>query len=261
MGKSHVLITGASEGMGREFARCFARDGHSLVLVARNKTRLDTLAMELNAANNIDIRTISTDLSLPAAAEELKSDLDKQKIVVDILVNNAGVGVYGPFACTDWKATESMLNLNMIALTHLTRLMLPEMLRRNSGKILNVASTAAFLPGPFMACYFASKAYVLSFTDALAEELSGTGVTATAFCPGPTRTQFQQRAGTKHIRENVFAMDAAPAVEAAYFGLMKNKRLIIPGFVNNLAVLLIRLSPRNLVTRITRFLETNRQTL
>src|ERR1035438_2702698 len=133
--------------------------------------------------------------------------LETQKIAVEILVNNAGFGVHGLFPNMDWKATEGMLNLNMITLTHLTRLFLPEMLRRHQGKILNVASTAAFQPGPFMACYFATKAYVLSFTEALAEELSGTGVTVMAFCPGSTRTQFQKRSNTVNIRENSFSME------------------------------------------------------
>lgn len=255
MKKDYVLITGASEGMGREFARLFARDGYPLVLVARNKARLDALASELSAASQIDVRTISKDLSLPAAAEELRSTIDDLKIMVEILVNNAGLGTHGFFHQTDWNTTEAMLNLNMTTLTHLTHLFLPEMLKRGRGRILNVASTAAFQPGPFMACYFASKAYVLSFTEALAEELSGTGVTVTAFCPGPTRTQFQKRSNTENIRENVFAMEPAFAVETAYRGLMKNKRLVVPGFTNKLLALLVRFFPRSLVIRVTRFLE------
>lgn len=257
MENGYVLITGASEGMGREFARIFAHHGYPLILVARNQTRLDTLAGELSAASRVDVRTISKDLSLPAAAAELKAAIDDQKISVEILVNNAGFGVHGLFSEADWKTTEDMLRLNTSTLTHLTRLFLPGMLQRGRGRILNVASTAAFQPGPFMACYFASKAYVLSFTEALAEELSGTGVTATAFCPGPTRTQFQKRSNTEKIRENAFAMDAASAVEAAYRGLMKGKRLVIPGFTNKLLAILVRLSPRRLVIRITRFLEEN----
>jgi short-subunit dehydrogenase len=257
MTKGYALITGASEGMGREFARLFAHHGYPLVLVARNKTRLDILAEELSTTNRVDIRTIPKDLSLPGSAKELKTAIDDQKITVEILVNNAGFGVHGLFHHMDWKATEAMLNLNMATLTHLTRLFLPEMLRRGQGKILNVASTAAFQPGPLMACYFASKAYVLSFTEALAEELSGTGVMATAFCPGPTRTQFQKRSHTENIRENSFAMEAAPAAEAAYRGLMKNKRLVIPGFTNKLLAILVRLFPRRLVIRVTRFFEEN----
>lgn len=255
MDKGYVLITGASEGLGREFSKLFAHHGFSLVLVARNKTRLDILAKELSAENGIDVRTISKDLSLPTAAEEIKAAIDDPTIAIEILVNNAGFGVHGLFHDTDWKAAESMLGLNMMTLTHLTHLFLPQMLRRGHGKILNVASTAAFQPGPFMAAYFASKAYVLSFTEALAEELSGTGVTVTAFCPGPTRTQFQIRSRTETIRENAFTMEAAPAAKAAYCGLMKGKRLVIPGFTNKILSILVRLFPRQLVIRVTRFLE------
>ncbi|MFH0985165.1 MAG: SDR family oxidoreductase [Candidatus Omnitrophota bacterium] len=251
----YALITGASEGLGQEFAKIFARGGHPLVLVARNKARLDALASELSSTHQVDIRTISQDLSLPSAAEELKSAISALKIDIEILVNNAGFGVHGLFPDTDWKDTQSMLSLNMMTATHLTHLFLPEMLRRGHGKVLNVASTAAFQPGPFMACYFASKAYVLSFTEAIAEEVRGTGVTVTAFCPGPTRTQFQKRSHTENIRENAFVMAAAPAAEAAYRGLMKNKRLVIPGFTNKLLAVLVRLAPRSLVMRVTRYLE------
>lgn len=287
MEKGYALITGASEGLGQEFSKIFALNGYPLVLVARNQIRLDALARELSTTYRVDVRAISKDLSLPTSAEELKTTIDDQKISIEILVNNAGFGVHGLFSSADWKATEDMLNLNMITTTHLTRLFLPEMVRRNAGKsnspsknsrvnwtspgnlqseekrgqgkILNVASTAAFQPGPFMACYFASKAYVLSFTEALAEELSGTGVTVTAFCPGPTKTQFQKRSSTENIRENSFAMEAAPAAQAAYRGLMKNKRLVIPGFANKLLTVLVRLSPRRLVIRVTRFLEESRK--
>lgn len=257
MANDYVLITGASEGIGRELAKFFALNGYPLVLVARDKTRLDALARELSSTHGIDAKTISKDLSLPTAAAELKAAIEDQKIVIEILVNNAGFGVHGFFSQTDWKSTEDMLNLNMMTLTQLTRIFLPEMLKRGHGKILNVASTAAFQPGPFMACYFASKAYVLSFTEALAEELSGTGVTATAFCPGPTRTQFQKRSHTENIRENAFVMEAAHAAEAAFNGLMRGKRLVVPGFTNKLLAILVRLSPRRIVIRVTRFLEEN----
>lgn len=249
------MITGASEGLGLEFARIFSREGYPLVLVARNGERLKTIASELKAAYQIDVRTNSKDLSLAGSAEALKAELDDQKIPIEILVNNAGFGVHGLFSSADWNDTHAMLNLNMITLTRLTRLILPEMLKRNHGRIMNVASTAAFQPGPFMACYFASKAYVLFFSEALAEELSNTGVIVTAFCPGPTRTQFQKRSNTENIRENLFSDDAAPVAQTAYWGLMKGKRLVIPGFFNRLLTILVPLFPRRLVIRITRFLE------
>ncbi len=258
MKQGYALITGASEGMGREFAGLFARDGYPLILVARNKARLETLAAELKAAGSADIRTVPLDLSRPAAAEELKAVIDAQKLEVAVLVNNAGAGVHGFFKDADLKTTEDMLRLNMTTLTHLTRLFLPAMVQKSCGKILNVASTAAFQPGPLMACYFASKAYVLSFTEALADELSGTGVTVTAFCPGPVKTLFQERSGTADIRENAFAMDAAKAAAAAYRGLMRGKTLVVPGAMNKLLAFLVRLAPRRLVIRATRFLEEKR---
>lgn len=255
MSKPYVLITGASEGMGHEFAKLFAQDGYRLILVARNHIRLAEIRNHLTTQYGQDVKIISKDLSVPNDAEELKTELDRLGISPEILVNNAGFGIHGFFHESDWKATESMLNLNMIALTRLTRLFLPAMIQKGSGKILNVASTAAFQPGPLMACYFASKAYVLSLTEALSNELANTGVTVTAFCPGPTRTQFQKRSNTEHIRENSFVMDAATAARTAYVGLMKGKTLVIPGFINKLLTILVRFSPRSMVIRAVRFLE------
>ncbi|HOW87609.1 MAG TPA: SDR family oxidoreductase [Candidatus Omnitrophota bacterium] len=253
--KSYVLITGASEGLGRELARIFFRNGHSLVLVARNQARLEELAKALNPSDLSMIKILTADLSTPDAADQLKTTLDKLGLEIGVLVNNAGSGLHGFFYETDWKATEAMLNLNMVSLTRLTRLLLPGMIRRGRGKILNIASTAAFQPGPFMAAYFASKACVLSLTEALAEELAGTGVTVTAFCPGPIRTQFQTRSHTENIRENAFAMDAQDAARAAYRGLLRSKRLVVPGWVNKLLVFLVRLFPRRIVVRAARFFE------
>lgn len=255
MKTASTLITGASEGLGLELAKLFVKDGSPLVLVARNRARLDEVASELRAANSNEIKIFSKDLSLPNAAEELKEALDRDGIEIGTLVNNAGCGIHGAFTESNWKATEAMLRLNMIALTQLTRLLLPAMVAEGRGKILNIASTAAFQPGPFMACYFASKAYVLSFSEALSEELSGTGVTVTAFCPGPVRTQFQKRSGTEHIRENAFVMKASQAARAAYQALLKGKRFSIPGFTNKLLAFLVRMAPKRLVLRITRFLE------
>lgn len=255
MKRGYALITGASEGLGREFAGLFAHGGFPLILVARNRNRLDQLAAELSAKHAVDIKLISKDLSARAAPEELRREIEDLGIPVEILVNNAGFGIHGPFHETDWESTEDMLTVNIAALTRLTRLFLPNMVRKGRGKILLVASTAAFQPGPLMACYFASKAYVLHFTEALAEELSGTGVTVTAFCPGPTSTQFQKRSGTESIRENSFSMNAASAARAAYLGLMDHKRLVVPGLTNKLLAFLVRLAPRRTVLKVTRFLE------
>ena len=224
-------------------------------MIARNRNRLDEIAKVLTQAHSVDIQILSKDLSLLGSAHEIQQELERRKLPVEILINNAGVGVYGSFHHSDWDATEAMLRLNMITLTHLTHLLLPNMLRQGHGKILNVASTAAFQPGPLMACYFASKAYVLSFTQALANELTGTGITVTAFCPGPTKTQFQKRSSTENIRENSFTMEADHAVKIAYRGLMKEKALVIPGFFNKLLAILVRFSPSSIVLRVTRFLE------
>ena len=255
MAKGYVFITGASEGLGREFAKLFAKEGHPLILIARNQARLTEIGNELAAAHGVEVESFSRDLSISSAAEEIKAELDRQGLVVEILINNAGSGIHGLFHESSWKDTEAMLTLNMITTTHLTRLFLPAMIHNKRGRILNVASTAAFQPGPLMACYFASKAYVLSFTEALADELTGTGVTATAFCPGPTQTQFQKRANTEDILENSFSMDAATAVRLAYQDFLKGKTLIIPGFFNKLLAILVRFFPRNIVIRVTRYLE------
>ncbi len=255
MTKGYALITGASEGLGRELAKIFSRNGYSLILVARNRIRLEELAKELHLKHSSEINLFPTDLTAPDAPQKLKTFLDDLGIDIEILVNNAGCGIHGLFHRADWKATENMLDLNMTALTRLTRLFLPRMIHKGRGKILNVASTAAFQPGPYMAVYFASKAYALSFTEALAEELAGTGVTVTALCPGPTRTQFQTRSRTESIRENSFAMEATTVATAAYFGLLKGKRLVIPGLTNKLLAFLVRLFPRRLVIRVTRFFE------
>jgi len=195
-----VLITGASRGIGLELAKLFARDGFDLVLVARNESDLANVADELRRNDGVSVTVIPKDLSLPTAAEELYQELQREDIEVDILVNNAGFGLYGPFSSTDLRKELQMMQLNMVTLTQLVKRFLPEMLGRRSGKILNVSSTAAFTPGPNVAVYFASKAYVQSFTEALAEELKGTGVSATALCPGPTSTDFAERAGMAETR-------------------------------------------------------------
>jgi short-subunit dehydrogenase len=253
--KGYVLITGASEGLGREFAKLFARENYPLILTARNRERLNQIAGELTSSHGANVKTFAKDLSLPSGADELKAEIDRHGLEVETLINNAGSGVHGFFHETDWKTTEAMLTLNILALTRLTRLFLPPMISKGRGKILNVASTAAFQPGPLMACYFASKAYVLSLTEALANELSGTGVTVSTFCPGPTRTQFQKRSGTETIRENSFAMDADTAARIAYRELAKGKTRIIPGLLNRLLAGLVRFFPRKLVLAATRYLE------
>ncbi len=246
-----ALITGASSGIGAELAQCFAEGGFDLVLVARSRDKLERLAEELRGRFDRSVQVIVQDLSDPAATEELIRKLESRGIEVRVLVNNAGVGVYGPFLETDWEREREMIRLNMETLTRLTKALLPGMVRRGEGKILNVASTAAFQPGPLMAVYYASKAYVLSFTEAIAEELRGTGVTVTALCPGPTRTAFGSRAGFGTSKVFQYGeMDAATVAREGYRGLMAGRKVVIPGLSNRLLTGSVRVLPRGWVARI-----------
>ncbi len=258
MSAGTAVITGASSGIGLELARLFAHDGYDLVLVARSVDKLDRLGAELSQRHRIRSRTVGADLASPDAPAAIVEVLRQAAVGVDVLVNNAGYGTSGPFATTDLRTELDLLQVNVVALTHLTKLLLPGMLARHAGRILNVASTAAFQPGPFMAVYYASKAYVLSFSEALAEELSGTGVTVTTLCPGPTPTGFQVRAqltGARLYARGPLMTDVAAVARAGYAGLMKGKRLVIPGLGNKLLVQSERFAPRRVVTKISRFLQ------
>lgn len=245
-----ALITGASGGIGLELARIFAREGFMLILVARNRERLDEIAIELKPT---PVQTIARDLTLVSAVEQVYREVPK----VDVLVNNAGYGVYGPFVKNDLAEELGMLQLNMTALVVLTKLYLPAMVAAGNGRILNVASTAAFLPGPLMALYYATKAFVLSFSQAIGNELQGTGVTVTALCPGPTATGFQARTKLEKTRlmKRMKMMDAHTVAEAGYRGLMAAKPVVIPGLTNKLVANSVRFSPRSMVTAIARKLQ------
>ena len=249
-----ALITGASSGIGLELAKLFARDGHDVVLVARSADKLKQLAGELGSAHGVRATVISADLADPGAPEEIFRTLRAADVELDVLVNNAGFGVTGPFLATDAAAELRMIQVNVTALTHLTKLFLPAMLGRGAGRILNVASTAGFQPGPFMAVYYATKAYVISFSEALANELQGTGVTVTCLCPGVTDTEFQKRAGTEQtpLFRQMRPMDAKTVARDGYRALMKGKPLVISGFRNWLLAESLRVSPRKLVTAISR---------
>lgn len=248
-----ALITGASSGIGHELTQLFAHDGYNLVLVARNQKQLMQTAEELNEKYGVSVKVISKDLSLASAPEEILTELEKESIEIDALVNNAGLAAYGLFSETDLGAELQIMQVNMGTLTHLTKLFLPGMLKKRRGKILNVASTAAFQPGPLMTVYYATKAYVLSFSQALAEELQGTGVNVTALCPGPTASGFQKRA---HMEDSkLFSgqiMDAQTVARIGYRGLMTNKTIVIPGLRNKILVELVRFSPREMVPRAVR---------
>jgi len=250
-----ALITGASAGLGFEFAKLFARDKYNLVLVARSGPKLAQLAEGLRHQHGITVKTIPLDLGLPRAAQDLFEETHRAGIAVDILVNNAGYGRSGSFADIAIEESYGQIQLNITALTLLTRLFLPAMIERRSGKIMNVASTAAFQPGPMMAVYYATKAYVLSFSEAIADELRNTGVCVTCFCPGPTLTEFQKRAQTENTRvlKQFRPMDAKTVAADGYRALMANKTLAISGFKNWIAAESVRFAPRKAVTAISRW--------
>ncbi len=255
-----ALVTGASSGIGLELATLLARDRHDLVFVARNRDRLETIARGLKEEFGVAVTILATDLSDPAAPDSIGKHLADRSLPIDILVNNAGFGTYGLFAKAPLEMLIEMIRVNIMALTHLTRLLLPAMLERRRGRILNVASTAAFQPGPLMAVYYATKAYVLSFSEAIANETSGTGVTVTALCPGPTVTDFQKRAGFGKTRlfRGPLLMDAPTVARSGYDGLMRGKRLVIPGLANRLLVQALRVTPRRLATAIAREIQESR---
>jgi uncharacterized protein len=249
-----TLITGASSGIGYELAKLFAQDHYNLVLVARSAGKLAQVADELQGQHGISAKPIALDLTAAPAPQFLFDQLQREAIAVDVLVNNAGYGKLGEFAKIPLEESLAQIQLNITALTHLTKLFLAPMLERRAGKIMNVASTAGFQPGPLMAVYYATKAYVISFSEALANELSGTGVTVTCLCPGPTDTAFQGRAGTENtmLLKKLRPMDAAAVARDGYRGLMGGRTLVISGFKNWLLAEATRFGPRKLVTAVSR---------
>lgn len=248
-----VLITGASSGIGLELAHLFAHDGYRLVLVARNRGALRELGDDLQSRYNVTVRIAPKDLAHPATPAELYQELQEAGIVLDVLVNNAGFGGAGPFLNTDWNHEAEMMQVNVVAVAHLTKLFLPQ-IRAREGKVLNVASTAAFQPGPFMAVYYATKAYVLSFSEALAEELRGSGVTVTCLCPGPVKTNFQARAyiSDTPMANSPLLVDVREVARVGYEGMKAGKRVVIPGWKNQFGVQMLRISPREMVTKVVR---------
>jgi short-subunit dehydrogenase len=254
-----ALITGASSGIGLELARIFAANKHGVVLVARNEGKLRELARECEASG-VRAHVVPADLAKPDAARSILEAVERLGLEIDILVNNAGFGVYGRFVDTPLATELESIQVNVVALTDLTKRFLPGMVARRRGRILNVASTAGFLPGPLMAVYYATKAYVLSFTEALAEELHGTGVTATALCPGPTVTEFQKHAGMEDtpLFSGFLVSDAATVAGAGYEGAMRGKRVVVPGFANRVLSFGARMGPRRLSTSIARKLQEKR---
>ena len=253
MGERFTMVTGASAGIGREIASVAAENGRNLAIVARREDRLLALARELADRHGVRVEVFSCDLTAKEAPASLHREALARNLEVDELVNNAGFGSLGTFHEAALDEQLDMLNLNVLALTHLSRLFLPAMVEAGRGRILNLASTAAFQPGPLMAVYYASKAYVLSLSEALAEELRGTGVTVTALCPGVTRTEFQSRARTEGSGLTRMGMaDARTVAEVGFRAMVAGRAFAVPGLLNRLLVLAVRLGPRLLVRRIVR---------
>jgi short-subunit dehydrogenase len=249
------LITGASSGIGLDLAQLMAAD-FDLIITARNQEELDKIARELEAVRGNHVHAISADLAIPDSPQQMFAEIERRGLTVDILINNAGFGSYGPFADSGLKGSLSMVEVNIAALTSLARLALPGMLKRKRGRIMNVASTAGFQPGPLMAVYYATKAYVIMFSEAIANELKGSGVTVTCLCPGATATKFAGRANMEESRLfKMGAMDSIDVAWAGYQGMMAGKSMVIPGFLNKALAMSVRFSPRKLVTAISRSMQ------
>jgi uncharacterized protein len=252
-----ALITGASNGIGLELAKVHASKGDNLVLVARNKSKLDELKSELESKYKIKVYTIGKDLSADNVAKDVYDETTKQKIEIDYLINNAGFGDFGMFVETDWNKELQMINLNITTLTQFTKLYLQDMVKRKSGKIMNVASTAAFQSGPTMAVYYATKAYVLSFSEAINNEVSDKGVTVTTLCPGATESGFQAAAAMEEsaLVKGKKLPTSKEVAEYGYKSMMNGKTVAIHGLMNWIMANSVRFTPRALVVKITRKLQ------
>lgn len=249
-----ALITGASNGIGLELAKVHASKGDNLVLVARSKAKLDELKLELEKQYNISVYTIGKDLSAANAAFEVYNETTEKNIQIDYLINNAGFGDFGMFCETDWNKELQMINLNITTLTHFTKLYLKDMVKRNSGKIMNVASTAAFQSGPTMAVYYATKAYVLSFSEAVDNEVRDKGVTVTTLCPGATESGFQAAAKMEEsaLVKGKKLPSSKEVAEYGYKAMMQGKTVAIHGLINAIMANSVRFTPRSIVVKLTR---------
>ena len=251
--EKYAIVTGASCGIGYELAKILAKDGKDIVIIARSRDQLEDLKREIENKHGTKVKVLAKDLSDPKAPPEIFSELEKEKIYIDVLVNNAGFGVYGMFLETDLREELDMIQVNAASLIHLTKLFLKGMVRDKSGYILNAASLCAFLPTPMEAVYCSTKAFVLHFSEALANELQGTGVRVTCLCVGLARTGFQKRAHMENCKvAKRKMMDAATVAEAGYKALKTGKVIEIPGLVYKFAPWFARFAPRNVVTRVVR---------
>jgi len=251
----YALVTGASSGIGYELARLFAKDGKNLVVVARSRDKLEELKGDLEKEHGIKVRVLPKDLSDPRSPQEIFSELDKEGINVDVLVNNAGFAVYGNFSDSDWQKEAEMLQVNIVSLTQLTKLFLKKMLEKKSGKIMNISSGVGFMPSPLVSVYSGTKHYVLGFSNAIANELKGTGVSVTCFCPTVTKTLFYQRANAencKALKSRALVMDAATTAKLGYRALAKGKTTAAAGLPLSLMMFWVRFMPRNLVCSLSK---------
>lgn len=250
--KTYTLITGASGGIGYDLAILAGSDGKNLVLTARSADKLNLLAETIRKKSNTDVIVVDVDLSSQEGVEKLISEITAKNIQVDTLINNAGFGDFGDFAKADLSKNMEMIRLNISALTQLTHFALQGMLKSGKGRIMNVASTAAFMPGPGMAVYYASKAYVLSFSEALTRELKGSGITVTSLCPGPTDTGFAKVSGLGHslMHRMLPPQTSFQVAKVGYKAMIKGKAIEIPGIMNKLSTLTPRFTPRSIVRNL-----------
>ncbi len=252
MAKTRALVTGGSVGIGAALAEVFAGHGHDLILVSRTREKLEARGRAIHDASGVDVVCLAEDLTDPDGARRLHDAVTSRGLHVDYLVNNAGVGLYGKFATTNLDAELKMIQLNVTSVVDLTKRFLPHMIERRSGRILNVASTAAFVPGPWMSVYYATKAFLLSFSQAIDYELKTNGITVTTLCPGPTESEFKVRAGSQRSRLfEAFVMDAPRVARVGYDAMMKGKAVAIPGLRNKLIPVAARLAPRPLVAELS----------
>lgn len=247
----YTIITGGTEGIGLELAKLFAAEKHNLIIAARNQKRLEEVKKEFENEYEISVEIIQADLSVDKACEKIIKTVEEKNLIVDNLINNAGIGSFGFLNEAEDGFEEQLININIIALTNLTKYFLKDMIKRGCGGIMNVASTAAFVGGPKMALYYSSKAYVLSLTEALHEEVKSFGVRVSCLCPGPVKTSFQEKSGIKKSEKaKKYLMDVEDVAKEAYLGFFKGKAIIIPGYKNKLLVLGNKLIPRSLSRKI-----------
>lgn len=253
--KNVALITGASSGIGLELARIHASKGGDLILVARREERLNEIKEELTEKHGIDIHVLARDLAKDGAGEALYKEVREMGVSIEYLINNAGFGGHGYFYERKWSRDHDMIQLNIMTLTELTRMFLPDMVEKGSGRILNVASMAGFIPGPFQAVYYATKAFVLSFSEAVASELDGSGVTITALCPGPTKTEFEVVANVAGSKAFMIQASVESVARYGYRAMLKGKAVAVPGSANRLLVnYLLRMTPKNVARRVSKML-------